>query len=72
MKRYLETHEDWVLGSLGILLLGLIVVFIVWSIARISKPVGAALNAGSQRASKIQFNIDELKKTNLRGIALPE
>jgi hypothetical protein len=68
MKRYFSAHEDWVLAIVGIFLGALIIFFFVWSVTHISETVAAALSQEGVNAGKVQFNIDLLEKTNLRGL----
>jgi hypothetical protein len=68
MKRYLVAHEDWVLAVIGIFLAAMVITLFVWSVARISGSVASALTAGGQNAGKLQFNIEQLKSTDLRGL----
>jgi hypothetical protein len=68
MRRYLSAHEDWVLAIAGVFLGALIIFCFAWSVTRISETVASALSQEGVNAGKVQFNIELLEKTNLRGL----
>ena len=68
MNRFFKIHEDMFLAGIGVFLGLMVVFYAVWSVMLISKELGSAVDPADPSACKVEFDLEQAKKVNFRGL----
>jgi len=72
MKKFIKNYIDQILIAVAVLFMGLIIWFFLDSTAVITTNFSQAISPPPAATTKLIYNIDQLKKLDLRGFAPDE
>lgn len=72
MRKFIKNYTDQILIIVAVLFIGLIVWFFVDSTAVITTNFSRVISTPATTGTKLIFNLDQLKKLDLRGLAPAE
>ena len=68
MKKFLDTHAEWLLVGAGAVLAAMIAWLLVWGVTAVAGDIAASLADPGQRNTGTHFNLDGAKALDFKGL----
>ena len=68
MKKIIQTHIDWILSGIGILIIAAIAWFLLWGVTTLAQDLGTSLGNPRSTDQGQKFNLSGASTLNFRGL----